>query len=157
MTSRVGEPLIPIFFSGLPNETPGSSRITRNAETPFARNAGSLVAKTTYAWDTPAPVMKRFVPLRTTSSPSRSYRVVMAAASEPAPASVSAYDIRMSPRQMPCVMERRCSSVPASISGITPSFETIGVSETPAETRESSSMNTPNASAPPPEPPSASG
>ena len=51
---------------------------------------------------------------------------------------------------MPCVMERRCSSVPASISGITPSFETIGVSETPADTRESSSMNTPNASAPPP-------
>ncbi len=43
------------------------------------------VANTRYACDTPAPVMKRFVPFSTTSSPSRSYRVVMAAASEPAP------------------------------------------------------------------------
>ena len=49
------------------------------------------------------------------------------------------------------------SSSPATVSGITPSLETSGVSETPAETRDSSSMKTPNASEPPPEPPCSSG
>ena len=47
--------------------------------------------------------MNRFVPFSTKPSPSRSYLVDMAPASEPAPGSVSAYDIRISPRQMPCV------------------------------------------------------
>ena len=90
ITSRVGDPRIPILSSLRPNSTPGSSFITRNAETPFERIEGSFVAKTTYACETPAPVMNRFVPFSTQSSPSRSYRVVIAAGSDPAPASVSA-------------------------------------------------------------------
>ncbi len=58
---------------------------------------------------------------------------------------------------MPSVIRLAFSSSPATTSGITPSLETSGVSETPAETRDSSSMNTPNASEPPPEPPCSSG
>ncbi len=68
----MGEPRIPILSSLRPNSTPGSSRITRNAETPFVRSDGSVVANTTYAWETPAPVMNRFVPLSTQPSASRS-------------------------------------------------------------------------------------
>ena len=45
-TSRVGEPRIPNLCSSFPNETPGSSLSTRNAEMPFWRSPGSRVAKT---------------------------------------------------------------------------------------------------------------
>ena len=54
---------MPILSSLRPNETPGSSFITRNALMPSARSAASRVANTTYACETPAPVMNRFVPV----------------------------------------------------------------------------------------------
>ena len=58
---------------------------------------------------------------------------------------------------MASVMRLALSSSPATVRGMTPSLETSGVSETPADTRDSSSMSTPNASEPPPEPPCSSG
>ena len=45
-TSRVGDPLIPSFFSGAPNETPGSDLSTTNAEIPAPRLSGSVTANT---------------------------------------------------------------------------------------------------------------
>ena len=47
ITSRVGEPWMPILCSAFPKDTPGSSRSTMNALTPFERSSGSRVANTT--------------------------------------------------------------------------------------------------------------
>jgi len=87
--SRVGEPLMPILRSLLPTTNPGSSWCTTNAEIPFAlcevaAASGSDTAMTVYQADTPALVIQHLVPFRTQSSPSRTARVRMAAASEPA-------------------------------------------------------------------------
>jgi hypothetical protein len=46
MTLRVGEPLMPSFFSGSPKPTPGSVSSTTNAEIPRAPLAGSVTAMT---------------------------------------------------------------------------------------------------------------
>ena len=46
MTVRVGEPLMPSFFSGSPKLTPGSDFSTTNAEMPRAPLAGSVTAIT---------------------------------------------------------------------------------------------------------------
>ena len=46
MTVRVGEPLMPSFFSGGPKLTPGSDFSTTNAEMPRAPGAGSVTAIT---------------------------------------------------------------------------------------------------------------
>ena len=61
-----------------------------NAEMPLAPFSGSVTAMTVYHSDLPPLVMKHFEPLSTQSSPSRTARVFMAPASEPAPRSVSA-------------------------------------------------------------------
>ena len=45
-TSRVGEPLMPSFFSGAPKETPSSDFSTTKALMPFDRASGSVTAKT---------------------------------------------------------------------------------------------------------------
>ncbi len=45
-TSRVGEPLMPSFFSGAPKETPGSPFSTTKAEMPRLRFSGSVTAST---------------------------------------------------------------------------------------------------------------
>ena len=45
-TSRVGEPRKPIFFSGAPNETPGSDFSMTNAVIPFEPSDESLCAIT---------------------------------------------------------------------------------------------------------------
>ena len=47
ITSRVGEPRIPILSSLWPKATPGSAFMTRKAEMPLERSSGSLVANTT--------------------------------------------------------------------------------------------------------------
>ena len=46
MTVRVGEPLMPSFFSGSPKLTPGSDFSTTNAEMPRAPRPGSVTAIT---------------------------------------------------------------------------------------------------------------
>ena len=45
-TSRVGDPLMPSFFSGAPKETPSSAFSTTKAEMPAERFVGSVTAKT---------------------------------------------------------------------------------------------------------------
>ncbi len=45
-TSRVGEPLMPSFFSWAPKETPSSDFSTTNAEMPRERFDSSVIAKT---------------------------------------------------------------------------------------------------------------
>ena len=45
-SSRVGEPLMPIFFSGAPSENPSSSACTTNVEIPRDRASGSVTAIT---------------------------------------------------------------------------------------------------------------
>ncbi len=86
-TWRVGWAFHPIFFSFGPNDSPGSSRSTRNAEIPRGPSP-PVRASTMYRCDAPAPEMNCFVPVSTYASPSRTARVRSAAASEPAPGSV---------------------------------------------------------------------
>jgi hypothetical protein len=101
--------------------------------------------------------MNRFVPdSRKPPSPA-SYLVRMAPASEPAPGSVSAYDMRCSPREIPPSRSRFCSSEPASMIGMAPRRATSGISETLAEAREISSIITANESEDSPAPPNSSG
>ena len=45
-SSRVGEPLMPSFFSGAPKVKPSSYFSTTNAEMPFAPASGSVTAIT---------------------------------------------------------------------------------------------------------------
>ncbi len=85
-TSPVGLPCIPSFRSSLAIRSPWA-RSTTKQDTPRARPAGSVLAKTTYTSEIPALVIQYFVPLRTYESPSRSALAVMAATSLPASAS----------------------------------------------------------------------
>ena len=66
------------------------SASTTNAVMPFLPRDLSTVAKTTYRAASPAFVIQIFVPLSSYASPSRRADSDSAAASEPAPGSVSA-------------------------------------------------------------------
>ncbi len=91
ISSTVGEPRIPIFFSSFPTLKPGDVFSTAKALMPFGPLAGSVTAKTQTTSATPPCVIQILVPLRTYLSPRFSARVrIEPAASEPLPASVSA-------------------------------------------------------------------
>ncbi|MNR82347.1 hypothetical protein D3C72_131050 [compost metagenome] len=113
-SSRVSEPLMPILGSLGPCSTP-KSRSTRNAVTPpLAPSAGSVTAKTVKRSAVPPLVIQILLPLRIQSPlASRSARVLMAAASEPAPGSVRAKAASISPEAILGRYFCFCSSVPS--------------------------------------------
>ena len=78
--------------------TPGRSLSTRNSDTCRGRAAGSVTAETTKKSEKRPSLMKCLLPLSRQPSPSRSARVLMPAASEPAPGSVIAIEQVRSPR-----------------------------------------------------------
>ena len=88
--SAVAEPLIPIFFSCLPNEKPGVSFSTMKVEIPWLPRDLSVIAETIYVSASPAFVIKHFVPLSIYVSPSFTAFVCCMEESVPAPGSVRA-------------------------------------------------------------------
>jgi len=82
-------PRRPSLFVGRPNEIPGVSVGTRNAD---RANLPSIVvpAKTRASCASKPPVTKLFVPRKTQASPSRRATVARPSRSEPPPGSVSA-------------------------------------------------------------------
>ena len=115
-----------------------------------------MTAKYVYVSAMPAFEMNRFWPFRTHESPSRTARERIAAASDPDSGSVKQYASCRSPRTTPPISSFFWSSFPASITGIDPSRFTTGISDTPADTLQISSMKTQNSSSPP-DPPNSSG
>ena len=100
--------------------------------------------------------MKRFEPSSTYSSPSRRAVVLIAAESEPDPASVSAYAASTSPEARLGRKRAFCSSDPASLSPSEPSSCTARMSPLVAQTFETSSIATSASSVPVPVPPCSS-
>ena len=98
---------------------PGSSRLTSNAT--LSRSEPSTRAKTVSTSATFACVMKFLRPEITQESPSRRARVCSAAASEPAPGSLSANEQSHSPDASLGRKVSFCSSVPNSAIGPAPS------------------------------------
>ena len=120
-SSQVLEPRMPIFFSRLPTEKPGSVRSTRKAEISLPerpRRSGTVpvTAMTTKRSAAPAFVMKIFEPFRTQFSPpsSSTATVCCPCASVPAPDSVIAKAPSHSPEQSRGRYFAFCSGVPFS-------------------------------------------
>src|SRR5664279_458390 len=155
--SRVGDPLIPSFRSLVPSTKPVSSACTTNAEIPFDRFSGSVTTITVYQLDTPALVIQHFVPFSTQPSPSATALVRMAAASEPASRSESAYEIIASPDAIEGSTSCLSSWDPDRMIGIEPSLLTPGINDDDAQTLASSSMTITVATASAPAPSYASG
>ena len=102
-------------------------------------------------------MIQRLTPLSTYVSPSRTARVRIAAASQPASGSHSAYENIASPLATGGSTSRLSSSDADSSSGIVPSLLTAGISEDAAQTRATSSMTIAVAIASAPAPPYSSG
>ena len=100
--------------------------------------------------------MKRLLPLRTYSSPSRTAVVRIAAESEPEPASVSAYAGSHSPLASLGRYASFCACEPASLRPSEPSSCTASRRPLVAQTFETSSIATSASSVPVPEPPCSS-
>jgi hypothetical protein len=94
---------IPSLFSFFPADMPAVSRSITNAEMPRCPLARSVIAIATTMPPIRPWVMKLFDPFRTQPSPSRTAVVRIAAASLPAPASVSPH----APITSPCVSRGR--------------------------------------------------
>ncbi|MNS32947.1 hypothetical protein D3C72_650460 [compost metagenome] len=90
VTVVVPEAARPILCSLAPEMTPGPRSTTKAVTPPLAPRAGSVTAKTVITSAMSPLVIQIFSPFRIQSLPSRTARVLMAAASEPAPVSVSA-------------------------------------------------------------------
>ena len=82
------------------------------SEIPLAPPFGSVLATTTIRSASDPLEMKVLAPLMTYSSPSRSAVVLMLFRSEPAPGSVIAIAVIISPLASFGSQRRRCSSVP---------------------------------------------
>lgn len=97
-------------------------------------------------------VIQRFTPLRTQKSPSRTARVFMPAASEPASGSERQYENMPSPLASGVMYFFFSSSEPERMTGSEPSLFTVGMREELAQTRATSSitMTVARASAPAP-------
>ena len=81
---------------------------------PRAPAAGSVTAETTKKSENAPSLMKCFWPVSSQPPPSRSARVLMPAASEPAPGSVMAIEQVRSPRTAGRSQRCFCASSPAS-------------------------------------------
>ena len=121
ISSQVEEPRMPIFFSCLPTEKPGSVRSTMKAEIsldlrPFLSSLVPVMAKITNTLAKPALVIKILEPLRIQFSPfsSRTAVVCCPCASVPAPGSVRPKAPIHSPEQSLGRYFCFCSSVPFS-------------------------------------------
>src|SRR5918993_3357665 len=88
----------------------------------------------------PALLIQAFDPLSTQVSPSRTARVLIAAASEPASRSLSAYENIASPAATGGSTWRLSSAEPDSSTGVVPSLLTAGISDEDAHTRATSSI-----------------
>ena len=102
-------------------------------------------------------VIQRFTPLRTQSSPSRTARVFMPTASEPASGSERQYEKPPSPRASAPRYFFLSSSEPAICTGSEPSLLTAGIRLDDAQARATSSITSTVASASAPAPPYSSG
>ena len=118
---------------------------------------GSVTAITVYQLDTPALVIQHFVPLSTQPSPSATALVRMAAASEPASRSESAYEIIASPDAIEGSTSCLSSWDPDSRIGVEPSLFTAGIKDDDAQTLATSSMTITVATASAPAPSNSSG
>ena len=101
----------------------------------FRGASASVTANTVMRSATEPWLMNRFDPVRTYSSPSRTAVVRIAAASEPASASVRANAMSHSPDASRGTQRACCSSVPASSSGSDPSSWTARISPDVAHAR----------------------
>src|SRR5580700_5851816 len=119
---------------------PGNDGSTRNAVTPRAPACGSVLAKTRYTPDTPPLLTQALVPFKTYESPSRTARVWIPAASEPACGSVRQNAPRISPRERRVRYFFFCASLPNFQTG-TPTTELVTLIATAvdAQTRATSS------------------
>ena len=110
--TREAGPHSPIV--GIGSDFQPMSRSTRKQVTPpSAPLSGSVTAKTMTKSASLPPVMNVFSPLITQSPPSLTARVLMLRASEPAPGSVIAKQLRRSPLMVGMRYCCFCSSVPA--------------------------------------------
>ncbi len=140
-SSAVGLPRMPILCSVRSTAKPGRSVSTMKHEIRACRSApGSVTANTVTRSATDPWLMKRFVPVITYSSPSATARVRMAAASEPASASVRAKAMSLRPVARSGNQRARCSSSPASRRGSAPSSWTARMSPVVAQARLSCSI-----------------
>src|ERR1035438_10259674 len=92
INSQVEDDRSPSLSSFFPTWKPGNSRSTRNAVTPLYPAAGLALANSRKKPASAALVIHSLRPLSRKWSPRSSARVAMAKASEPDPASESAYD-----------------------------------------------------------------
>ncbi|CAM5450230.1 hypothetical protein STENM223S_04274 [Streptomyces tendae] len=102
-------------------------------------------------------MIQRFTPLSTQKSPSRTARVFMPAASEPASGSDRQYENIASPRARGAMYFFFSASEPERMTGSEPSLFTAGMREEDAQTRATSSITMTVASASAPAPPYSSG
>ena len=118
--SLVGQPMMPILSSALPQLTPGLFISTMKVVMPLLPLLGSVLQKTMAKSEMGAAVMKHLRPLMIQSSPSRTAEVDTALASEPAPGSVRAKQGYFLPSAMGRRYFSSCSGVPASSRGPLP-------------------------------------
>ena len=95
--SRVADERMPIFFSFLPKVKPGVPFSTTSALAPRLPLAASVITTTVYISASPPLVMNCLLPFNTYSEPSRLADVLMALASLPAVASVTANAASLAP------------------------------------------------------------
>ncbi len=116
-----------------------------------------MTAKIVLNEATAPPVFHFFSPLSTYTSPSRSARVFIDPASDPASFSDSPKAISFSPAAIPGSQRSFCSSVPPTRIGNEPSALTAKPTPIPPQARENSSTTMQRSSTPPPIPPYSSG
>ena len=107
-------PVRPIIGWLRPTVRRGMSLSTRNSETCRGFAAASVTADTMKKSENSPSLMKCFCPNSCQPLPSRTARVVIAAASDPAPGSVIAIEHVRSPRTAGSSQRSFCASVPSS-------------------------------------------